>query len=95
MPYMVVAGNVTVEKVKALAEKWFGDIPAGEKYKRNLPQEPEQTEERKLEVKANVPLDAFYKCWHMPAGLTGDIILSTCLQIFLVAAVHQGCTSHW
>jgi len=66
---MVVAGNVTVEKVKALAEKWFGEIPPGEKYKRNLSQEPEQTEERKLEVKAKVPLDAFYKCWHMPARL--------------------------
>ena len=65
----MVAGNVTIEKVKALAEKWFGDIPAGEKYKRNLPQEPEQTEERKLEIKANVPLDAFYKCWHMPGRL--------------------------
>jgi predicted Zn-dependent peptidase len=66
---MVVAGNVTVEKVKALAEKWFGEIPSGEKYKRNLPQEPEQTEERRIEVKAKVPLDAFYKCWHMPARL--------------------------
>jgi predicted Zn-dependent peptidase len=66
---MVVAGNVTVEKVKTLAEKWFNEIPTGEKYKRNLPQEPEQREERKLQVKANVPLDAFYKCWHMPARL--------------------------
>ncbi|MET0393024.1 MAG: pitrilysin family protein [Chitinophagaceae bacterium] len=62
---MVVAGNVTVERVKELAEKWFGDIPAGEKYKRNLPQEPEQTEARRLEVKADVPLDALYKCWHI------------------------------
>ena len=62
---LVVAGNVTVEKVKELAEKWFADIPAGEKYVRKLPQEPPQTEERKLEVKAEVPLDAFYKCWHI------------------------------
>jgi len=62
---MVVAGNVTTERVKALAEKWFGDIPSGEKYRRNVPQEPEQKEERKLEVKANVPLDALYKCWHI------------------------------
>jgi predicted Zn-dependent peptidase len=66
---MVVAGNVTVEKVKVLAEKWFDEIPSGEKYNRSLPQEPEQTEERKSEVKAKVPLDAFYKCWHMPARL--------------------------
>lgn len=62
---MVVAGNVTTEKVKALAEKWFGDIPSGEKYKRNVPQEPEQKEARKLEVKAKVPLDALYKTWHI------------------------------
>jgi zinc protease len=62
---LVVAGNVTVEKVKELTEKWFGDIPAGEKYVRSLPQEPAQTEARKLEIKAEVPLDAFYKCWHI------------------------------
>jgi zinc protease len=62
---LVVAGNVTTEKVKQLAEKWFADIPAGEKYKRNLPVEPPQNEERKLEIKANVPLDALYKCWHI------------------------------
>jgi predicted Zn-dependent peptidase len=62
---LVVAGNVTVEKVKELTEKWFGDIPAGEKYIRKLPQEPPQSEARKLEVKAEVPLDAFYKCWHI------------------------------
>ena len=62
---LVVAGNITVQKIKELAEKWFGDIPAGEKYTRDLPQEPEQTEARKMEVRADVPLDAFYKCWHI------------------------------
>jgi predicted Zn-dependent peptidase len=64
---MVLAGNVTLEKVKALAEKWFGDIPSGEKYNRNLPKEPEQTEERKQIINANVPLDALYMSWHMPS----------------------------
>ena len=62
---LVVAGNVTTEKVKELSEKWFGDIPSGEKYIRNLQTEPEQKEARTLEVKAEVPLDAFYKCWHI------------------------------
>lgn len=66
---LVVAGNVTAGRVKQLAEKWFGDIPSGEKYKRNLPAEPVQQEERKMEVKANVPLDALYKCWHMASRL--------------------------
>ncbi len=62
---LVVAGNVETENVKQLAEKWFGGIPAGEKYNRDLPQEPAQTEARFLEVKADVPLDALYKCWHI------------------------------
>lgn len=66
---MVVAGNVTLDRVKQLAEKWFEDIPAGEPYKRNLPQEPEQTAPRRLEIKAPVPLDAFYKTWHMASRL--------------------------
>ena len=62
---LVVAGNVKLENVKRLAEKWFGDIPSGEKYIRNLPAEPPQTEARKIEVVTDVPLNAFYKCWHI------------------------------
>ncbi|HZJ59580.1 MAG TPA: pitrilysin family protein [Chitinophagaceae bacterium] len=66
---LVVAGNVTVEQVKQLSEKWFGDIPAGEKYNRHLPQEPLQTKARRKEVKADVPLDALYKAWHISSRL--------------------------
>ena len=62
---LTVAGNVNTGEVKRLAEKWFGNIPAGEKYVRNLPQEPGQTAPAHLEVKAPVPLDALYKCWHI------------------------------
>ena len=62
---MVVAGNVTVDKVKQLSEKWFSDIPPGEQYRRNLPLEPVQTEARRMEAHADVPLDALYKAWHM------------------------------
>jgi len=66
---LTVAGNVTVEQVKQLAEKWFGDIPAGKKYERNIKQEPEQKEPRMMEVTAAVPLDALYKCWHISGRL--------------------------
>ena len=62
---MVIAGNVTVEKAKELSGKWFSDIPAGEKNKRKLPEEGEQKEAARSIIKGNVPLDAFYKCWHM------------------------------
>lgn len=62
---LTVSGHVTTGQVKALAEKWFGEIPAGTKYNRSVEQEPQQTEARRLQVKASVPLDAFYKCWHL------------------------------
>jgi len=62
---LAVAGNVKKEQVKQLAEKWFGPIESGEKYERNLPVEPTQTAARFLEIKADVPLDALYKCWHI------------------------------
>ena len=64
---LVVAGAVTLAEAKALAEKWFGPIPGGAPYRRDLPQEPAQMEARKLEITANVPLSALYKAYHMPA----------------------------
>lgn len=66
---LVVAGNITAAAVKELAEKWFGPIPGGKKYIRQIPAEPKQTAPRKLEVKANVPLDALYKAWHIASRL--------------------------
>jgi zinc protease len=80
---LVVAGAVTLDQVKALSEKWFGPIPAGIPYKRQLPAEPVQTQARFMEVHSKVPLDALYKVWHMPgkihpdyyaADLLGDIL---------------------
>jgi zinc protease len=64
---LVVAGNVKTLQVRELAEKWFGGISPGEKYVRQIPQEPQQTEGRLLEIRADVPLDALYKCYHMAA----------------------------
>jgi predicted Zn-dependent peptidase len=69
---LVVAGNVTVEHIKELAEKWFGDIPSGEKYNRHLPEEPKQIEARRMTVHRNVPMDAIYKTWHMCARRDDD-----------------------
>jgi zinc protease len=66
---LAVAGPVSTEQVKQLAEKWFGPIPSGTRYARNLPQEPRQSGDRVKEIKAAVPLDALYKTWHMSARL--------------------------
>ena len=62
---LVVAGKVKTAQARSLAEKWFGDIPGGEKYSRNLAKEPAQREARKLTMHAQVPLDALYKCYPM------------------------------
>ena len=57
---LVVAGKVDFEEVKILAEKWFGPIPAGVKPVRNLPVEPVQVEDRRMEIKADVPSNRIY-----------------------------------
>jgi predicted Zn-dependent peptidase len=62
---LVVAGDVTLDAVKSLTNKWFGDIPAGNKYERNLPQEPIQLEARVQSTSADVPNDAIYKAFHI------------------------------
>src|SRR5580704_6725116 len=62
---LVMAGNIQTDKALALAEKWFGNIPPGEKYIRHLPVEPKQEVARVMEVKADVPLDALYKAFHV------------------------------
>ncbi len=67
---MCVAGDVTVEQVKELSQKWFGGIPAGEKYVRQVPKEPKQEADRTQTVHADVPLDALYKAWHITGRLT-------------------------
>lgn len=69
---LVVAGNISLEEVKRLSEKWFGDIPAGPKKERKLPVEPVQTEARFLETEAKVPLNALYKAYHMPGRYHED-----------------------
>jgi len=60
-----VAGNVEVNEIKTLAEKWFGSIPAGDVPKRNLPKEPQQIEAKRLRVERNVPANAIYKAYKM------------------------------
>src|ERR1700712_122462 len=66
---MVVGGDITLEQAKQLSEKWFGPIPAGEKYHRDLPKESEQQEERRETVTAKVPLNDVYIAFHMPGRM--------------------------
>lgn len=63
---LVVSGNTDMTQVKALSEKWFGDIPRGNIVERQFPQEPEQVEFQIKETSAKVPLDVIYFAFHIP-----------------------------
>ena len=80
---LVVAGNVTVDEVRKLSEKWLAPILPGRKLERSLPSEPKQGEKRFLQVEAKVPADAFYKAWHMPGRFHRDYYAADLLSDIL------------
>lgn len=69
---LTVAGNLDVDQVVRLAEKWFGTIENRGTFTRSLPVEPEQTAPRHLEVERPVPANAIYKAWKMCGRLDED-----------------------
>lgn len=80
---LVVGGNTTLEEVKRLSEKWFGDIPQREKYERQIEPEPPQTEFRSKVIQRDVPANAIYMAFrmgnrmsdeHYLGDLTSDIL---------------------
>ncbi|MDO4163990.1 MAG: pitrilysin family protein [Bacteroides sp.] len=62
---LAVTGNISWEEAMRLTEKWFAPIPRRDVPERRLPQEPVQTEERRLTVERNVPLDALFMAYHI------------------------------
>lgn len=62
---MAVAGNINLNQVRTLSEKWFGGIEKREIAKYNNIKEPKQQEEQFMELEREVPMDAIYKVFHM------------------------------
>lgn len=90
---LAVTGNIPFEEAVRLTEKWFGPIPRREVPKRSLPQEPVQTEERRLTVERPVPLDSLFMSYHMCDRLHPDYyafdILSDVLSNGRSSRLHQ------
>ncbi|MCB0802302.1 MAG: insulinase family protein, partial [Flavobacteriales bacterium] len=82
---LAISGDVTVEEIKILSEKWFGEIPAGKANVNDYPQEPKQTEARREEVVSNVPLDAIYIAFHMENKLHRDYFVADLLSDILAS----------
>lgn len=64
---MVVAGDVEPTEVLKLVNKWFGNIPKRALKKHEIPQEPPQTAPRQMTLYGDVPFEAVYKMYHVPA----------------------------
>lgn len=77
---LCIAGNMELENVKALTEKWFGTIPSGVRYERNLPQEPKQNEFREKTIESDVPSDAFYYAFKMAHRTHPDFFTADALS---------------
>jgi predicted Zn-dependent peptidase len=62
---VALTGNIDYDLAFKLTQKWFGPIEKRAVQLRNLPSEPEQTEERILSIERDVPSSAIYKVWHI------------------------------
>lgn len=62
---LVISGNVDAANALLLIDKWFADIPSGNKYERSITREPAQEEYRSKTVRGNVPIPAIYLSFHM------------------------------
>ena len=69
---LAVVGNISFEQVKEWSIKWFGDIPAKDMVKPQLPVESRQMRQRRKVVYRNVPADALYVGFHMGGRLDAD-----------------------
>lgn len=83
-----VAGSVDPDEVFMLAEKWFGEIPAGKPQTRDLPPEPEQTERRELTVFRQVPSAHLVMAFHTGARNSRDFYI-----LDLLTDILAGCDS--
>lgn len=62
---LALTGNIEYDLAFKLSQKWFGTIEKRVIPVRNLPSEPEQTQERILFIERDVPSTALYKVWHI------------------------------
>ncbi len=80
---LTVAGHVDPDHVFKLAEKWFGEIDAGQGNIRDLPREPSQKEERRQVVERDVPQDQIFMAFHMCARTHPDFFATDLLSDIL------------
>ena len=71
-----ISADLPEDEMIRLAEKWFGDIADNGMTADPLPQEPRQTEARRLEVERDVPATTFTMAFHMGARCSEDFYVA-------------------
>ncbi|MCP4045123.1 MAG: insulinase family protein [Gammaproteobacteria bacterium] len=79
---LVLAGDIDTQKARALAEKYFGDIPAGPPVKRMKAMVPERTIDSREVMYDRVPHTRSYRYWAVPGRTEKENI-----QLNLAASV--------
>jgi zinc protease len=69
---LALTGNIDFDLAYKLTQKWFGPIEKREIQPRIIPSEPEQNEERILNIESDVPSTALYKVWHIGTRNSND-----------------------
>lgn len=80
---LTIAGDVNFEDIKSLCEKWFGNIPKGVEFNRNIPKEPRQFRARKKTLHRDIPVNAIYMAYHMCARLDSEYYATDLLSDIL------------
>lgn len=80
---LILAGDVTPERARELAEQYYGPVPAkGEAEPRNRPQEPEQRSARRLETSdPRVAQPVMIRSWIAPERNAGDQAQAAALSV--------------
>ncbi len=69
---LVIGGSFDKKTIKNQIEKWYGNIPSGNKYVRKIAAEPIQKEERRLQIERKVPSDAIYIAFRIGNRASSD-----------------------
>jgi len=69
---LAIAGDVRESEVRRLAQKYFGDIPAGPPIPEVSAPDPSLSADKPLMLEDAVQLPRLYVAWHSPEGFTDE-----------------------
>ncbi len=79
---LAIAGDIDPAEARRLAEKWFGDLPAGAPVEPLRAEPPVVAEPRRLMLEDRVQLPRLYLTWITPAALQeGDAALTALSRV--------------